>query len=148
MCTVQVHVAVHRNRVHILGTIYKLESGQCYNRSLISTHISISTYLLCYTLSLVYLSIPMALGPRSICILVLKARSTTFYRSVSPGSSAFHYQPHYTGGILDILQSSMARSTVQGWMKMGGTLSTAMTHHKSSGPLYHHFLSKALVWVN
>ena len=24
---------------------------------------------------------------------------------------------------------------------------TAMTHHKTTGPLYHHFLSGTLVWV-
>ena len=42
--------------------------------------------------------------------------------------------------------SSMEKSTVED-RQMTGTLSTAMTHLKTTGPLYHHFLSDCLVWV-
>ena len=48
------------------------------------------------------------------------------------------------------LQSSIERSTVQDGVVvvvMMMILSIAMIHHKTSGPLYHHFLSKSLVWV-
>ena len=40
------------------------------------------------------------------------------------------------------------KSAAEEWLEMTLiTLSTAMTHHKTSGPLYHHFLSNGLVWV-
>jgi hypothetical protein len=48
--------------------------------------------------------------------------------------------------MMEKLQSSMARFTVEEEMVMT-SLSTAMTHPKTSGPLYHHFLSDGLVWV-
>jgi hypothetical protein len=43
----------------------------------------------------------------------------------------------------------MGRSTVKERLVvvMMSTLSVATTHHKTSGPLYHHFLSNGLVWV-
>ena len=44
----------------------------------------------------------------------------------------------------------MTKSTVEErlmMIMMTTLLSTAMTHHKTSGPFYHHFLSDCLVWV-
>ena len=74
-----------------------------------------------------------------------------FYRLASPGSSVLTYQLKQ---VRERLQSSMARSTVEEVIlrkmitMMMNTMSTAMTHHKTTGPLYHHFLSAGLVWVN
>ena len=71
----------------------------------------------------------------------------THYRLASPGSAVLIYQSKYE---VVRLQSSTARSTAEEdrlMIMMISTLSTAMTHHKTSGPLYHHFLSNGLIWV-
>ena len=70
-----------------------------------------------------------------------------FYELVSTGNRVLSYQLHF---VKETLQLSMVRSTMEEGllqMKILNTLSTAMTRHKTSGPLYHHFLSNGLVWV-
>ena len=65
---------------------------------------------------------------------------------VSLGISVLKYQSSI---VMGHLQSSMARSTVEVERLMSmimTSLSTAMTHHKTTGLLYHHFLSGTLVW--
>ena len=59
-------------------------------------------------------------------------------------SYQLYYSNHKEG-----LQSSIERSTVQDGVVVVVVmiLSIAMIHHKTSGPHYHHFLSKSLVWV-
>ena len=77
-----------------------------------------------------------------VCICLINR----FYRLASPGSSVLTYQLKQ---VREGLQSSMARSTVEEViLRKMITMSTAMTHHKTTGPLYHHFLSVGLVWVN
>ena len=69
------------------------------------------------------------------------------FKLLSSGSNVPTY--HLCLGV-DRLQSLMAVSTMEEdllLLVMISTLSTAMTHHKTSGPLYHHFLSHGLVWV-
>ena len=59
-------------------------------------------------------------------------------------SYQLHYANHKEG-----LQSSIERSTVQDGVVMIAAmiaLSIVMIHHKTSGPLYHYFVSLALVW--
>ena len=69
-----------------------------------------------------------------------------FYRPASSGKSVHSCQQDYI--IEERLQSSMTRSTMEEeTLMIMSTMSTAMTHHKTSGPLYNHFPSDGLVWV-
>ena len=59
-------------------------------------------------------------------------------------------QKYRSSTVMEHVQSSMARSTVEEERLIPlimSSMSTAMTHHKTTGPLYHHLLSDFLVWV-
>ena len=52
------------------------------------------------------------------------------------------------GGVTTVINDKLRSTVEEEQLMMMSTLSTAMTHHKTSGPLYHHFLSNGLVWVD
>ena len=53
----------------------------------------------------------------------------------------------YSSGVTTVINDKVyCGGGVTSLVIMMTTLSTAMTHHKTSGPLYHHFLSDSLVW--